>query len=310
MIDDTSDDFEPDLGAATREPSLRSIVFNYYAQHLPDAEAQRLTTAYIAAHRQRTDPDAAGVEKALRLCVEFIRMFKEDGAALLGEGIHTGLRKGTDADDAAFIWRAIDMSRSTAWRDATTFAHDPFFSMWGGEKALSAGEAALATHGGTGAQAGEGVPAGCVLIRSQPDPDCGCPEEEWDTPWGHLFMHLNVDTPTDVALDPDGESEQIETTLIVSSVQAGRSAAFAWASIAALQPRTVLATPCANPTAADDGRAAAELLAELAELDNLILFNGVEPNGWWEIRRGSVKGEIIGRGATPLDALRVALQPR
>lgn len=122
------------------------------ARHLADYGAAEVDRARLSS------PGRDGVEKALRLCVEFIRMFKEDGAALLGEGVHTGLRKGTDADDAAFIWRAIDMSKTTAWRDATTFAHDPFFSMWGGDKALSAGNAALATHGGeAGAQAGEGV---------------------------------------------------------------------------------------------------------------------------------------------------------
>jgi len=69
-----------------------------------------------------------------------------------------------------------------------------------------------------------------------------------------------------------------------------------------------LAAALATSPRAGELREADDLLVRLANRDNLILFNGVEPDGWWEVRRGSVKGEIRGRGATPLDALRAALR--
>ena len=51
----------------------------------------------------------------------------------------------------------------------------------------------------------------------------------------------------------------------------------------------------------------ADLLDALADCDNLVLFNGTQADGWWEVRRGSMTGEIRGRGPTPRDALRAAL---
>lgn len=37
-------------------------------------------------------------------------------------GVHTGLRKGTDAPDSAALWRAIGASTDTSWSDACRFA--------------------------------------------------------------------------------------------------------------------------------------------------------------------------------------------
>lgn len=45
----------------------------------------------------------------------------------------------------------------------------------------------------------------------------------------------------------------------------------------------------------------------LGDRDNLILANGTQADGWWEVRRGSVKGEVRGRGPTPGKALRAAM---
>lgn len=42
-------DQRPDLGAATPEPTLRTIVYSYYAKHFPSVEAGRLTDRYILA---------------------------------------------------------------------------------------------------------------------------------------------------------------------------------------------------------------------------------------------------------------------
>lgn len=45
----------------------------------------------------------------------------EDFASLIGEGVHTGLRKGTDAESAHDLWLAISNSTDTAWSDAVGF---------------------------------------------------------------------------------------------------------------------------------------------------------------------------------------------
>lgn len=47
---------------------------------------------------------------------------REDFCDLLGEGIHTGLRKGTDAPDAHALWKAIADSETGAWQDAIEYA--------------------------------------------------------------------------------------------------------------------------------------------------------------------------------------------
>ena len=42
--------------------------------------------------------------------------------SILGEGIHTGLRKGSEAPSAMPLWRAISASDDGAWGDALGFA--------------------------------------------------------------------------------------------------------------------------------------------------------------------------------------------
>ncbi|MCW2763403.1 MAG: hypothetical protein JWR85_3604 [Marmoricola sp.] len=97
---------------------------------------------------------------------------------------------------------------------------------------------------------GEGVPAGCVLVTSKADDDCGCPEEEWETPWGYLFMHLSADKPSDYHLDL-GDDGSIETEMVISGVDAARKAGFAWASIAALIKPPAAIRALAQPTIGD-----------------------------------------------------------
>jgi len=41
--------------------------------------------------------------------------------SLLGEGIHTGLRKGSEAPSSTTLWRAISDSDDSAWADALAF---------------------------------------------------------------------------------------------------------------------------------------------------------------------------------------------
>jgi hypothetical protein len=45
--------------------------------------------------------------------------------SILGEGIHTGLRKGSDAPSADKLWQVISDSEDSAWGDALAFA------LWG-----------------------------------------------------------------------------------------------------------------------------------------------------------------------------------
>jgi hypothetical protein len=49
----------------------------------------------------------------------------DTAASLIGEGIHTGLRKGSEAPSSATLWRAIAESDDSAWEDAVAFC------LWG-----------------------------------------------------------------------------------------------------------------------------------------------------------------------------------
>ncbi|HEX7720439.1 MAG TPA: hypothetical protein VF389_11585 [Woeseiaceae bacterium] len=93
----------------------------------------------LAALRSRP---MTGVREALAGLIEFIE--KTLTAETIGEGVHAGLRKGTEAADSHELWRAIADSNTTAWGDACRFAVDPFFSMWG-KKPLANAKAALAS---------------------------------------------------------------------------------------------------------------------------------------------------------------------
>jgi hypothetical protein len=45
----------------------------------------------------------------------------EEAASLIGEGVHTGLRKGTDAEGAHDLWEAIRKSDDGAWGAALEY---------------------------------------------------------------------------------------------------------------------------------------------------------------------------------------------
>ena len=53
----------------------------------------------------------------------------EELADEIGVGMHTGLRKGSDAEDSGKLWTAIRDSETTAWRDAALFCADGLKSM-------------------------------------------------------------------------------------------------------------------------------------------------------------------------------------
>lgn len=46
----------------------------------------------------------------------------DEAADQIGQGVHTGLRKGTDAPSAAVMWSAINDSNDGAWAAALDFA--------------------------------------------------------------------------------------------------------------------------------------------------------------------------------------------
>lgn len=51
---------------------------------------------------------------------------------IIGEGLHTGLRKGSEAEDAHALWVAIKQSDTSAWSDALDYL------VWGlGEMGLA-----------------------------------------------------------------------------------------------------------------------------------------------------------------------------
>jgi hypothetical protein len=45
----------------------------------------------------------------------------DEAASLIGEGVHTGLRKGSDAEGAHDLWLAIDKLSTSAWSDALEY---------------------------------------------------------------------------------------------------------------------------------------------------------------------------------------------
>lgn len=48
-------------------------------------------------------------------------MTKDEFCSLVGEGLHTGLRKGSGAPSADGLWRAISQSADGAWSDALDY---------------------------------------------------------------------------------------------------------------------------------------------------------------------------------------------
>lgn len=58
------------------------------------------------------------------MTTRYVPVSDEDAVSHLGEGIHTGLRKGTDAPEAHDLWLAISES-DQAWSEALAF------TVWG-----------------------------------------------------------------------------------------------------------------------------------------------------------------------------------
>lgn len=59
----------------------------------------------------------------------YIAVEDDEFAGQLAVGMHTGLRKGSDAPSSGPLWQAINASTDTAWVDAARFCVDGLKSM-------------------------------------------------------------------------------------------------------------------------------------------------------------------------------------
>lgn len=50
-----------------------------------------------------------------------VEVSTEELADQIAVGVHTGLRKGSDAEDSIDLWKAISGSETTSWIDAARF---------------------------------------------------------------------------------------------------------------------------------------------------------------------------------------------
>jgi len=117
-----------------------------------------------AVERLEADMTACGkswlvvVHKAdLRLILAANRKMREALEGLLqmadvltgdhvAEGVHTGLRKGSNAADADALWKAIRASKTSAWSDACAFFADSMTNDFCGfGKQIKAARSALST---------------------------------------------------------------------------------------------------------------------------------------------------------------------
>lgn len=64
---------------------------------------------------------AAAADDA-RDAAPWVPVSKDLAMEVMGESVHTGLRRGSDADDAHDIWLAISQSKTSAWSDALDYA--------------------------------------------------------------------------------------------------------------------------------------------------------------------------------------------
>lgn len=58
-----------------------------------------------------------------------VEVTTEELAEQIAVGVHTGLRKGSDAEDSVDLWQTIRKSESSAWSDAAKFCADGLKTM-------------------------------------------------------------------------------------------------------------------------------------------------------------------------------------
>lgn len=57
------------------------------------------------------------------------KISREDATSLLGEGIHTGLRKAVDSHESVVVWQAINRLPDDEWHTVLVWLVDALASM-------------------------------------------------------------------------------------------------------------------------------------------------------------------------------------
>ena len=60
--------------------------------------------------------------------VTWVPVDDNEAASLIGEGVHTGMRKGSDRPDSHTLWKAVQ-SHDDVWSDALAYCIDGLSSM-------------------------------------------------------------------------------------------------------------------------------------------------------------------------------------
>lgn len=122
--------------------AVAAVVSNMRPPEVVEMSA-RLFAASFTSYGRHFGPHAVSAAEgdllglaleALRETQKLLGLLTPD---LIGEGVHAGLRKGTDAPSARNIYDAISSSEDAAWGEACSWAIDPIFSMWGGNELLA-----------------------------------------------------------------------------------------------------------------------------------------------------------------------------
>lgn len=79
------------------------------------------------------------------------------------------------------------------------------------------------------------APPGAFLEKAYPDPDCGCPVEEWVYGGISLILHFEADGTMEAHADT-GDWE-MDVPLKASTMEAARAEVFAWVDTLPVDPR-------------------------------------------------------------------------
>jgi hypothetical protein len=77
----------------------------------------------------RRDVEYAGGQTLANMILEMREADDEEFAEHIAIGVHTGLRKGSEAPSSGPLWRAISESSDSAWPDACAYAVSGIKSM-------------------------------------------------------------------------------------------------------------------------------------------------------------------------------------
>jgi adenine deaminase len=75
------------------------------------------------------DDQYVGGQQLAGMVLNQVEVTVDELAEQIAVGVHTGLRKGSDADDAHNLWKVISDSETNAWISAATFCASGLQSM-------------------------------------------------------------------------------------------------------------------------------------------------------------------------------------